>query len=172
MPSDHGFPDDVVAKGQAILMDKTTSIGEVKDAFLAYMWELKLPTQSVLHTNDLLTHPKNRGSLLLNPNNAHRNGSLIRRVGANLAELHNAVSMEMSPDPVVRAERLRAPLCMCDSAFQCNKTCSQGFCMLAHLVDPFVHMCCKPQEQVECNRKVIKASAGPGWRQSMAANAT
>ena len=52
----------------------------------------------------LLTLPKSRGSLLLNPNNAHRNGSLIRRVGANISELHNAVSMEMSPDPVRRQE--------------------------------------------------------------------
>ena len=45
---------------------------------------LKMAKKEVVHTDDLLTHPQNRGSLLINPRNAHRNGSLIRRVGANV----------------------------------------------------------------------------------------
>ena len=57
-----------------------------------------------IHSSKTLTHPKNRGSLMVNPNNAHRNGSLIRRVGANLKELHMAVAVEMSPDPRKRQE--------------------------------------------------------------------
>ncbi len=104
MPYPHGLSDEVVSKGHAILDQKDKSIGEVKDDFLDFLWLQKLPKKQVLHSNELLTHPKNRGSLLINPNNAHRNGSLIRRVGANLAELHNAVSMEMSPDPAVRKD--------------------------------------------------------------------
>ena len=100
----HGLSTDLVKRGQSILDDKDLSIGEVGDNFLDFPTEQHLLQKGVLHTDMLLTHPKNRGSLLLNPNNAHRNGSLIRRVGANISELHNAVSMEMSPDPVRRQE--------------------------------------------------------------------
>ena len=100
----HGLSPDTVKRGQSILDDKNLSIGEVKDNFLQFLEGQNLVQKGVLHTDMLLTHPKNRGSLLLNPNNAHRNGSLIRRVGANISELHNAVSMEMSPDPVRRQE--------------------------------------------------------------------
>ena len=100
----HGLSKDVVAKEQAILEDKGKSVGEIKDEFVEFMFELNLAQKGILHTDVLLTHPKNRCSLLLNPNNAHRNGSLIRRVGANLGELHGAVSMEMSPKPKRRQD--------------------------------------------------------------------
>ena len=100
----HGLSTDLVKRGQSILDDKDLSIGEVKNNFLEFLEAQNLLQKGVLHTDMMLTHPKNRGSLLLNPNNAHRNGSLIRRVGANISELHNAVSMEMSPDPVRRQE--------------------------------------------------------------------
>ena len=100
----HGLSKNVVAKGQTILEDKGKSVGEIKDDFIDFLVEQNLVQKGVLHTDLLLTHPKNRGSLLLNPNNAHRNGSLIRRVGANLGELHGAVSMEMSPNPTRRQD--------------------------------------------------------------------
>ena len=100
----HGLAKEVVAKGQAILESKDKSVGEIKDDFIEFLDEQNMVQKGVLHTDLLLTHPKNRGSLLLNPNNAHRNGSLIRRVGANLGELHGAVSMEMSPNPKRRQD--------------------------------------------------------------------
>ena len=100
----HCLSTDLVKRGQSILDDKDLSIGEVKDNFLEFLEAQNLLLKGVLHTDVLLTHPKDLGSLLLIPNNAHRNGSLIRRVGANISELHNAVSMEMSPDPVRRQE--------------------------------------------------------------------
>ena len=100
----HGIDAKVVAEGQAILDDKSVSIGEVKDNFLAFCERIGLLTHGVLHTDVLLPHPKNRGGLVLNGNNAHRNGSKIRRVGANVVELHGAVSMEMSPDPAKRQD--------------------------------------------------------------------
>ena len=100
----HGLSKEVVAQGQAILECKGKSVGEIKDDFIEFLYAQKLPQKGVLHTDLLLTHPKNRGSLLLNPNNAHRNGSLIRRVGANLGELHGAVSMDMSPNPKRRQD--------------------------------------------------------------------
>ena len=100
----HGLSKEVVAQGQAMFEANGRSVGEHKDDFIEFLYEQKLPQKGVLHTDLLLTHPKNRGSLLLNPNNAHRNGSLIRRVGANLGELHGAVSMEMSPNPKRRQD--------------------------------------------------------------------
>ena len=100
----HGLSKEVVAKGQLMLEAKGLSVGEIKDDFLDFLEGHNLAQKGVLHTDLLLTHPKNRGSLLLNPNNAHRNGSLIRRVGANLGELHGAVSMEMSPNPKRRQD--------------------------------------------------------------------
>ena len=100
----HGIDDQIVAKGQAILDAKGLSVGEIKDDFIDLLEEHNLVQKGVLHTDLLLTHPKNRGSLLLNANNAHRNGSLIRRAGANLGELHGAVSMEMSPNPARRQD--------------------------------------------------------------------
>ena len=39
--------------------------------------------------------PRNRGKLMLNAFNAHRNGSSIHRVGADLKELHGAVAFEL-----------------------------------------------------------------------------
>ena len=100
----HGIAKEVVAKGQAILESKDKWVGEIKDDFIEFLDEQNMVQKGVLHTDLLLTHPKNRGSLLLNPNNAHRKGSLIRRVGANLGELHGAVSMEMSPNPKRRQD--------------------------------------------------------------------
>ena len=100
----HGLSQTVVAQGQAILEATGKAVGEIKDDFIEFLEEQNLVQKGVLHTDLLLTHPKNRGSLLLNPNNAHRNGSLIRRVGANLGELHGAVSMEMSPNPKRRQD--------------------------------------------------------------------
>ena len=100
----HGYAPDMVAEGQAILDNKSTSIGELKDDFLTFLAAHNIVQKSVVHTDLLLTHPTNRGSLLLNANNAHRNGSLIRRVGANISELHNAVCIEVSPDPIKRQE--------------------------------------------------------------------
>ena len=100
----HGLSKEVVAQGHTILEAKGKSVGEIRDDFIEILEEHNLAQKGVLHTDLLLTHPENRGSLLLNPNNAHRNGSLIRRVGANLGELHGAVSMEMSPNPKRRQD--------------------------------------------------------------------
>ena len=100
----HGIDAEIVAQGRAILDDKAKSIGEIKDDFLDFCVANNLATTGVVHTEETMTHPRNRGSLVLNPNNAHRNGSMIRRVGANVLELHGAVAMEMSPDPAKRQE--------------------------------------------------------------------
>ena len=99
----HGIPADIVAEGQSLLDDRVT-LGEKKDNFVGFLLEHHLARPGTLHTDLTLTHPKNRGKLLLNPFNCHRNGSLIRRVGANMAELHQAMAFEMHPDWRVRQD--------------------------------------------------------------------
>ena len=103
----HGIAPDVVKPGQDILDQKDKTIGEVKDEFLELLFESKLATVGELHSSMLITHPKNRGSLLLNWNNVHRNGTMIQRVGAHFKELHNTVCIELSPDPAKRKDCCR-----------------------------------------------------------------
>jgi hypothetical protein len=102
---DHGFSAAVVAAGDAILRDKNKSIGEIKEEFIEFCRGLNMAEDKVIHSDKILVHPKNRGGLLVNPHNAHLNGSMIRRVGAQMAELRNAVSIQMSPDPQKREDR-------------------------------------------------------------------
>ena len=47
---------------------------------------------------------RNRGGLLVNAFNAHRNGSRICRVGANRKELHGAVCYELPKDEQQRKD--------------------------------------------------------------------
>jgi hypothetical protein len=56
-----------------------------------------------VHPKYILVHPKNRAGLGLSWHNVHRNGSIIRAVGASLKQLGNAYCIEMSTD----AERAR-----------------------------------------------------------------
>ena len=56
----------------------------------------------LLHSDQVLVHPKNRGGLLINPLSAHRNGSAICSSGANLKELHGAVAFELQVDPQLK----------------------------------------------------------------------
>ena len=95
----HGISEEVVVQGANILEQTAKSIGEIKDEFLALLFEAKLAERRVIHVDNLLTHPKSRSCLLLNPYNARRNGSMIRRVGASLKELRSALCVEMHPDP-------------------------------------------------------------------------
>ena len=54
----HGISAETVRQGQAILDDKSVSIGEVKDNFLEFLDQMKLLQKGILHTDLLLTHPK------------------------------------------------------------------------------------------------------------------
>ena len=112
MALSHGISEEIVAQGQAILDIKSKSVGEVKDEFLDFLKSIKMLEMQTVHSSKTLTHPKKRGSLMVNPNNAHRNGSLIRRVGANLRELHMAVAVEMSPDQRKRQEIYHYTVCV------------------------------------------------------------
>ena len=52
-----------------------------------------------LHSKYLLVHRRNRGGVLVNAFNSHRNGAKIASVGGDRAELHSAVCIELNPDP-------------------------------------------------------------------------
>ena len=45
---------------------------------------------------EFLVHPSNRGNLGLNAYNAHRNGSVIQKIGADLQQLVSATAFEIS----------------------------------------------------------------------------
>ena len=59
-----------------------------------------------LHCIFLLVHRRNRGGLLVNAFNAHRNGAKIASFGGDRAELHSAVCIELNPDPEKRKDCL------------------------------------------------------------------
>ena len=90
-------------KGRKIL-DSDDEIGIIKDNFLELLMENGVGREVVMKPEELLVHPSNRGGLLVNAFNSHKNGSMVRRVGANKKELHGAVCMEMSPDPKKRQD--------------------------------------------------------------------
>ena len=53
-----------------------------------------------------LTHPKNRGGLMLSPHNVHRNAARIHQAGADRSQLTNAVCIEIAPSGNMRDEQL------------------------------------------------------------------
>lgn len=56
----------------------------------------KIAVRMKLHTDDLMVHQDNRGGLGLNCFNAHRNGKILRRVGADLNQLSRACCFELA----------------------------------------------------------------------------
>ena len=59
-----------------------------------------------VHSKLLMVHFRNRGGLLVNAFNCHKNGAKVSLYGGDRAELHSAVAIELSADPTKRKERL------------------------------------------------------------------
>ena len=55
-----------------------------------------------------LTHKFNRGGLMLSPHNAHRNGAVVHKGGADKKQLVNAVCIELAPSGKQRDEQIAA----------------------------------------------------------------
>ena len=68
---------------------------------LAYVLEKAFPGL-------FLTHKENRGKLMLSPYNAHGNAVRIKRAGANLKALINAIAIELAPIGKLREENIQA----------------------------------------------------------------
>lgn len=102
----HKFSEEQVQKGNLILNQKEKAIGEIKDQFIEFLLsECQEGFEEVMHTDVVLVHPKNRSGMLVNAFDAHQNAAKIKHAGANLAELHNAMCIEMHPDPIKRQAR-------------------------------------------------------------------
>ena len=70
----HGYSAELVAKGRAIL-DSDDEIGIIKDNFLEFILGNGIGRDVLMKVEDLLVHPSNRGGLLVNAFNSHKNGS-------------------------------------------------------------------------------------------------
>ena len=81
----HGYSADFVKRGREIL-DSGLEIGIIKDNFLDFLGANGIGRDVTMRPEDLLVHPHNRSGLLVNAYNAHKNGSMVRRVGANKKE--------------------------------------------------------------------------------------
>ena len=68
----------------------------------------KLVQRVPMKAKSLLTHPENRGRLMLSPFNCHRNAATIFSVGGDLKQLSNATAFQMPPSGPRRLEVLQA----------------------------------------------------------------
>ena len=85
-------------------------IGEAVSEFFEFLHkELRVGVKCVIHTDQIMVHPKNRGGLMINGFDSQTKGSKVKHVGANLAKLTDAVCIELSPDPAKRKD-VGAPL--------------------------------------------------------------
>ena len=93
--------DDALVRGAPPIQCWNTIIDELKARKIVYYVE----EVAVLL---MLTHPKNRGGLVLNPYNCHRIGLLLKRTGADLKELAKATAFELCPVQRIKAKQLAA----------------------------------------------------------------
>ena len=99
----------VKADLQAILKQDQNKVG-VNTIFGQAMDKLKAekiayPLRNV-NCNQFFVHKKNRAGLGLSWHNAHRNGSRVASVGADVGQLGNAVAIELPPDGPARSEQI------------------------------------------------------------------
>ena len=92
--------DDEIMNRIAPITAWTSIVSILIEEHIAYYMELDCAL--------MLTHPKNRNGLLLNPHNATRIIQLIKRTGADLKELQKAACFELSTDPSIRKRQIAA----------------------------------------------------------------
>ena len=71
-----------------------TILADAQDFLSAHNISFEIPEAKV---EQFLVHKKNRGGLLINPYNSHRNLCSISTCGANEKELHSSVAFELPP---------------------------------------------------------------------------
>ena len=104
------FAESIVRAGDNLLGKGggSTAVNTMCADFLEFCRANKLSYRVKLHTSQVMCHPKNRGGLMLNPYNAHKNLDTVHKVGANMKELHAAVCVEVSGRPDVKASEIAA----------------------------------------------------------------
>ena len=87
----------IVDKVKAIMADE--SIGPLAQylKIKTLLLEAKVGYFSILSCETILVHPANRGGLGINHFNAHKTGSNIYKLGADLSQLEQACCMELHP---------------------------------------------------------------------------
>ena len=92
-----------------ILVSKDdTAIIENHKKVMVLLRQAGAVTKQVLHTSQVLCHPKNRAGLMLNGFNAHRNAANVMHIGADRDQLKGAIAFETSPFPIERQHQLEA----------------------------------------------------------------
>ena len=107
------YPIPLVEKVQTLIKKGCESKSAVVTAYTDIMKVLEdagIVKTQVIHTKEVLCHPRNRGGLMLNAFKAHRTGFRIMCVGASRAELHGACVFEMSPFPAAAKAQQEANL--------------------------------------------------------------
>jgi hypothetical protein len=103
------YEANIVSQGDRILAKVAElPLLQVCAEFRAFCKLKKLSYMQVIHTDNVMTHPDNRGGLMLNPYNVHKNIARVCQIGANKRELHGAVAMEVSGQTDVKAKEIAA----------------------------------------------------------------
>ena len=97
-PKAKHYAQSVVDEGRAILArDGVDAPMTVTMDMIEFLMQHNIAVKETQHSKYFLVHLKNRGGLLVNAFNCHQNGIGIKTAGADLAELHNAVALELPP---------------------------------------------------------------------------
>jgi hypothetical protein len=91
-----------------ILEQKNIEANVILQQALACLKKHNLLYKLEIECKYFLVHKSNRGGLMLSPFNVHRNAAKIKRAGADMKELRNAVCIELAPCGKLREEQLKA----------------------------------------------------------------
>lgn len=97
-PKAKHYAQSLVDEGRAVLArDGVDAPMTVTMDMIEFLMKHNIAVKETHHSKYFLVHLKNRGGLLVNAFNCHQNGIGIKTAGADLAELHNAVALELPP---------------------------------------------------------------------------
>ena len=103
------YPPDVVKAVQSILDNARTgqvapgtAWQDIRDILLKH----NIARTTMVHPDQVMIHPSNRGGLGVNAYNVHSNGAKIKSQGVVSSELEKAVVVEASPAPDTKAAQV------------------------------------------------------------------
>jgi hypothetical protein len=106
----HGFAPEIVAEGQAILNYDTKKMGPntALSLFQALLRRLKIPYMAKLCPRQMLTHPGNRGGLMVSGHEVHKKGG--KMFGQGMKTPVGGLAIEIVPveGDVLRAYHFKA----------------------------------------------------------------
>ena len=166
----HGYSNELVKEVDEILNQNWDTVG-VKTVWKAVLEVLRREKITYLvlraHCKLFLVHPMNRGGLMLNPFNVHRNGQRIKSVGADRGELiaafaielfpigsaHRAEQMQKNLDLIKRSHGLLAPMSGEERFLTVGTGHTCGFCRAAN------HGCKTSEAKLQDTNGCLNAAA-------------